>query len=66
MYVPLRVHVDMFILLCIWQRGFGVISPDMTSLHDRVDALECHLSAAEILEKHDIAPPIDVIRQTQV
>ena len=56
----------MFILLCIWQRGFGVISPDMTSLHDRVDALECHLSAAEILEKHDIAPPIDVIRQTQV
>ena len=54
------------ILECLPQRTFGVTSAEMMSLHNRVDDLECHLSSAELLEKHNLSQTIEFVRTAQV
>ncbi|XP_019619051.1 PREDICTED: neuroblastoma-amplified sequence-like [Branchiostoma belcheri] len=53
------------ILECLPQRGFGNETEKTAGLHDDVDKLEAHLSAAEVLQKHGVLKPVCNIRDTQ-
>ncbi|XP_051908566.1 NBAS subunit of NRZ tethering complex isoform X1 [Hippocampus zosterae] len=53
------------ILECLPQRGFGPETDVTSSLHDRVDKLEKHLSVAEVLEKHGLQKPVSYVRNSQ-
>uniref|UniRef100_A0A3Q3DDB3 NBAS subunit of NRZ tethering complex n=1 Tax=Hippocampus comes TaxID=109280 RepID=A0A3Q3DDB3_HIPCM len=53
------------ILECLPQRGFGPETDITSSLHDRVDKLEKHLSVAEVLEKHGLQKPVSYVRNSQ-
>ncbi|XP_035662778.1 neuroblastoma-amplified sequence-like [Branchiostoma floridae] len=53
------------ILECLPQRGFGNETEKTAGLHDDVDKLEAHLSAAEVLQKHGVLKPVFNIRETQ-
>ncbi|ELT90143.1 hypothetical protein CAPTEDRAFT_162693 [Capitella teleta] len=53
------------ILECLPQRDFGVAAHCLESLHNRIDLLECHLSAAELLEKHKLPQTVAFIRDSQ-
>ncbi|XP_077593113.1 NBAS subunit of NRZ tethering complex isoform X2 [Stigmatopora nigra] len=53
------------VLECLPQRGFGPETDLTSSLHDRVDRLEKHLSVAEVLEKHGLRKPISYVRKSE-
>ncbi|CAG09076.1 unnamed protein product, partial [Tetraodon nigroviridis] len=53
------------ILECLPQRGYGPDTDVTSSLHDRVDKLEKHLSVAEVLEKHGLQKPISYVKNSQ-
>ncbi|KAM9840516.1 NBAS subunit of NRZ tethering complex [Aulostomus maculatus] len=53
------------ILECLPQRGFGPETDITSSLHDRVDKLEKHLSVVEVLEKHGLQKPISYVKNSQ-
>ena len=48
------------------QPYYSIVSETSTKLHNLVDELECHLSAAEILENNGIPQTIFFIKNMQV
>ena len=43
-----------------------MVSESLSRLHAQIDELECHLSAAEILEKHQMEQTVAFFKETQV
>ncbi|XP_041364061.1 neuroblastoma-amplified sequence-like isoform X2 [Gigantopelta aegis] len=53
------------IIRCLPQANHSKDSPEMRRLHREVDKLENHLSAAKILQTHDIKKPVSYVRDTE-
>ncbi|XP_069692436.1 NBAS subunit of NRZ tethering complex-like isoform X2 [Periplaneta americana] len=57
-----QLGVAFRILECLPGRGFGSQNATVTALHDKIDALECDLHAAEVLDRNSIAKSLSYIR----